>query len=161
MNRLREQIEMRYVIGVLLLASVSLLAACTRLKEFAIVNESNQPIEVQYKIRKLPIEPYIPTGTPAKAATSQLGEREWRKLSDTEYRFDSETGTVLVRVMPGEALLIGHVRIEGDDESLEAADFDIEEITIAGANGEIRLSGKQTRTSFIAESNRLATLRYK
>jgi len=61
-----------------------------------------------------------------------------------------------VRVKPKEALLVERVQRGGMqvDEDEEATDFMIEELTITGAFGEIKLQGYQVRKSFVAESKK-------
>jgi hypothetical protein len=134
---------------------------CSYAVEFVVVNESNQPIEVQCKIDG-PGDPAGVVGPLSVVNTSQLraGDRAWRKLSDGEYKVESDGRTVAARVMPGEALLVKRLH-DTSIKNGEPAYFPIEEIVIAGAKGEIKLHGKQVPKAFIAETDRLFILAYK
>jgi len=156
---------MRCIIFILLLAFVSLFTACSFFTDFVVVNESDHHIDVRYEIKNLPGEPLDLTEAPATIVTSQLRDRNklWQKLSDAQYQLDRKSRTITVRVMPNNALRITSIhRIGGQiDDNLEEGSFPIEEIIVIGPYGEIRVSGRQARKIFVAESNRLYTLTYK
>ena len=103
------------------------------------------------------------TGAPAKMPTSQLRKNDqWQELAADEYQLDQERRTVLVRVMPGEALRvirIGDYDWRGEDDYAEL--FHIEEITVVGGSGELKLTGHQARTIFSKVEETLYTLTYK
>lgn len=154
---------MRLLIFILLLAYVSSLTACSYITDFAVVNASDQPIEVRYKIRSYP-GPFVPPVTPAVMTNHQLraGNEQWRELSDAQYRLDSERRIITVRVMPDEVLRIQTVHRGGMqvNDAEEAEFFSIEEITIIGVNGEMKLQGEQARKSFVAHSRDIYILTY-
>jgi hypothetical protein len=75
---------------------------------------------------------------------------------------DAAGRTVSVSVGPGDALRIADVSNYGShDDTWNANEFPIDEITISGANGDLRLTGQQTRTTFAKVSLALYTLTYK
>lgn len=161
---------MRRTIFILLLASVSLLTACSYGTDFAVVNRSGHPIEVRYKTKE-PVSnlssdlPYA-AGVPAKTSVSQLNDVDsWRELAVNQYHVDRDpvslTATATVRVMPGEALRITSI-LEYDSyvTTGRAVSFPFEEITVSGPDSELRLTGEQARKAFVRNSANLYTLTY-
>jgi hypothetical protein len=141
---------MRYLLLVLLLLLAATLSACSFSTDFVVVNASDHPIEVLYKIGETSIEPFDVTRKPATLQASQLRSREWKELSSTQYALDREKRSVKVSLTPGVALRINH----GEEwrEGRTGADFIIKEVNIRGANGEITLKGEQVYKSFVPES---------
>lgn len=150
---------MRRVTLILLLAFISLFTACSYPVDFAVVNGSERTIEVQFKVSGFPGERLERFELLAKITTSQLGTGDWRDLSTSEYRVDHENRTITAWVSPGEALRVARIP-DSDMRDGEPMSFSIEEITISGAQGEIRLQGGQARKSFVAESKKIYTLTY-
>jgi len=82
--------------------------------------------------------------------TSQLDGREWRTLSAAEFGFDRANRTVTVSLPPNQGLLIAR----GGDYNpkppvAEKFIFIIEEIRIAGPNGEMILKGDAVKKAFV------------
>lgn len=152
------------VIFILSLTGVALLTACSYITNFVIVNESDQPIEVRYRVRDFP-GAFYPPETPATMTARELraGNKKWRELSDAQYEVNSERRIVTVRVPPGEALLVERVVRLGMqvNDAEEAESFLIEELAIRGAHGEMRFQGEQARKVFAPESKKLYTLLYR
>jgi len=147
-----------------------MLAGCSYLTNFVVINATDRPIEIQYVIKQpgdssppFSVTQTLPI-TPAIKSVLQLGQQtEWRELSAAQYTFDPDNRRVGVSLMPNEALRIDKQNlVDGkvDDASL-AAKFSIEEINIMGGYGEIKLQGEQVRKMFVAESRKLYTLTYK
>jgi hypothetical protein len=153
--------KVRHLAFILLLASVSMLTACSYAVEFVVINESDQPIEISCQAEGSG-DPVAIIGPLSMTNTSQLrnGNLEWRKLSDGEYQVDRENRIVTARAMPNEALLIERVHWSEvqDDGSIS---LPIERITIVGANGEISLQGREVSKNFTSETKWLYTLIYK
>ena len=148
---------MRHVSLIFLILFALAHSACSYATDFVVINESDAPIEVRYRIKNVP-GPYALRETPATIATSQLnahGDHQWNELPPTRYNLDQESRTITVNVMPNEALLI--LKMDTRDAEL----FLFEEITVAGANGEMRLTGQQARRAFSEVSRDLYTLTYK
>jgi hypothetical protein len=155
---------MRHIFLILLIIFAFVFTACSYSVEFVVINESDSPIEVRCKIVNLPgnPDPIGVVGPLSLANASQLrsGDREWRRLSDSEYRADIESRSVTARVLPGEALLVKRFH-DSSMQNGEPTEFPIEEIVITGRNGEIKLQGKQTSKAFKSETERLYTLTYR
>ena len=143
------------------------MAACSYTTNFVVVNSSDKPIEVRYKIKKssdpnltaqtLPVRPGL---KPISEVHKQVA---WRDLSDSEFSIDLSSRTVVVMLTPGNALRVEHRNlVDGEtDDAHQAENFSIEEIDILGANGEIHLKGDAARKSFVPESKSVYTLTYK
>jgi hypothetical protein len=155
---------MRHVILIMVLAFASLLTACSYMTDFAVVNESEYPIEVRYKVKNFP-GVFAPPITPATITASQLsahGHQQWKDLSSDQYRLNQDSRTVIVRVGAHEALLVARIHhYSGHEDPEDAKYFPVEEITIAGADGELKLTGQETRKTFSEVSRALYTLTYK
>ncbi len=156
--------RIRHVILTVLVGSVSLFVACSYITDFAVVNESDQPIEVWYKVKNYP-GPFAPPVTPATIAATQLsskGSQQWTTLTSEQYQLHQESRTVQVRVMPHQALLIANMHnYIGHEDAWGANEFPIEEITIRGGQGEIKLADQKARTTFSQVSRALYILTYK
>jgi hypothetical protein len=160
MKKMKKMVETRSVILVLLLTLASLSAACSYSMHFVVVNASDHPIEVRCKIKAWPGQP-DPLGSvgPLSITTaSQLRawSTEWRDLSRQEYGYDQESKTVAVLVMPGEA-----VQVQRSSSAGMSISFPIEEINIAGVDGEVRFQGEQAFKAFLKQTDRLFTLTYR
>ncbi len=145
---------------------ILLLAACSYATDFVVVNESEHPVVVRYKVRKFPgEETLVLPVTPAKIAASELNARggsQWQEEASNQYQLDPGNNTVTIRMRPHEALRIASVHeYGGHRDPQEARYFPVEEITVTGANGEIKFSGQQARTVFAEVSRALYTLTYK
>ena len=153
---------MRKVTLILLLASVALFTACSSGVDFVVTNDSDQPIEVRYRVDEQPGDPIALAGNPCLINASLLrdGNGEWRLLAEGEYKVDREAGTLRARVMPGEALLITSLF---DSEVVENSPpfLRVEELDITGVYGEIKLRGRQVSAAFIRERKGLYSITYK
>lgn len=140
-----------------------LFASCSFVTDFVVANQSDQAIEVRYKIRNYP-GPFAPPVAPATIATSRLaakGTKEWNELTRGQYRLDQENRTVIVQVMPGQALRIARMHhYMGHQEPGDAETFPIDEVILTGARGELKLVGQQARWMFSEISGVLYTLTY-
>lgn len=159
-----KRFEVRRIIPALLLAIVFLLTSCSYNTIFVVVNVSDQPIDVRYEIRNSP-GPFTPPVPPAMTAASKLHatDKEFHKLSTSEYTLDPKSRTITVRVKSNEVLLVERLLRSGMhvDNAEDAESFGINEITIVGAYGEIKFQGDQVRKSFVAESKTVFTLTYR
>jgi hypothetical protein len=89
--------------------------------------------------------------------------KRWRELQTSQFTFDAATRTVVVTLMPQEALRVDQqkdVHCDEDRPSI-AARFRMEEIAISGSHGAIQLEGEQARKSFVSEGKSLCTLTYR
>jgi hypothetical protein len=149
---------------ILLILITSVFTACSFLTDFVVVNESDNAIAVRYKVKNFP-GPFAPPDTPATIAADQLdahGGQHWKDLTSDQYQLVQENRTVLVRVAPHQALLIARLSNYGIHRGPEKeASFPIEEIIVAGADGEMILEGQQAIKNFSEVSSALYTLTYK
>jgi hypothetical protein len=155
---------MRRYLTTLIFALAVLLSACSYTTSFVVLNESAQPVFVKYRIKNLHTEPLKQTGEPAKVAEANLRERDkqWQVLKAGEYQLDDEGRTVTVELKPHEALRVLHVsNYGGHNDEYSAGKFEIEEITLSGASGELKIRGEQTRRYFLEETANLYVLSYK
>jgi hypothetical protein len=157
----------RYLSLACLLISLASLTACSYLTNFVVVNASGRPIEVQYRVKNpgqpMPATQMLPI-TPATKPASQIEQQNpWRDLSTSEFKFEPNSRTVGVLLMPGEALRIEQRNlVDGpQDDASQAPNFAIEEISISGSSGVISLEGEQARKAFVHLSDKTSTLTYK
>jgi hypothetical protein len=128
------------------------------------VNQSDQPIEIQYKIKMHP-GPFSPDA-PATIDSSLLGSsrvEQWSELTADQYKLDHENRTVLVQLMPKQALRIARVHhYTGHEDLVDPKSFFFPEaILLKGAQGEVRLTGDQARINFAKASRVLYLLTYR
>ena len=156
---------MRYVLLISLTLLTLTLGACSYSTDFVVVNESPYPIEVRYTIKRFPNEPPALTAKPAKMDASQLGNhdrRQWKELRADQYQVSQESRTVIVSVMPHEALWVTDMfHYIGDEDPNDVAEWPIEEITVNGYDGGMTFTGQKARKSFCYVSRVLYTLTYK
>jgi hypothetical protein len=137
---------------ILLIAIVaSFFGGCSFGTDYVIVNTSGASLQVTYIIAPTSIDPLAATGviTPAVLPVSQLsGHREWRKLSGTEFVWDHATRTVTVSLPPNQGLLINQGGEYNPDHPVPER-FIIQEIRIAGANGQMILTGDAVPKAFL------------
>ena len=140
---------------VTLLASALLLSACSTQEDFVVLNKSGGAIEVRYTFKRCTPEP--PGKDVNISPPSELGIAEFRKsdhvwaaLPKERYKYDSLTCTLTVRVSPNEALLVASTyNYRGHNSEGSELKFDLENLSITGPKGVVRLEGRQTQTQFI------------
>jgi hypothetical protein len=155
------RIIMRCFTGALLIAA-SLQVACSYISNFVVLNDSNKPIEVRYKIRDSSYEPFQLVPEPGTASESNLSraDNHWQPLSSQDYHLGGRTVTLTVQ--PHEGLRVESIPNYPGHEDTSAADrFQIDEIIIAGGSGELRIHGEETRIKFVEQSESLYLLRYR
>ena len=141
---------MRRASLLLILLTASFSSGCSFSTDYVIVNSSGTPVQVTYTIAPTGIDPLAATGggTPAMLPTSELNGREWRKLSAAEFGFDRANRIVTVSLPPNQGLLIARGG-DYDPNPPVTEKFIIEEIRIAGPNGQIILKGDAVRKAFV------------
>ena len=155
---------MRRVLIFLTFALALLLAACSYTTNFVVVNATDRPLELRYKIKASARDPLQLAGELLKTAEENLraDDRQWQRLSPEEYAVDREARTVTLRVMPHEAVVVRRLtNYGGHDDTSDAEAFAVEEINLGGAGGEVKLQGDEARRGFVRESDNLYTLTYK
>ncbi len=144
---------------------VLLLTACSYSTDFFIINKSNSPIDVEYKVKVYPNNPVL-YNVPAKIPISQLERNstsgyQLEKLTNNQYQFDKETGIVKVQILPREAIWISSFPGYGGYKYEYLEYFSIQEISIKGIEGEIKYTKRQTLGAFTKVSDMLYTLTYR
>lgn len=146
-----------------LLVLATALSGCSYQSEFVVVNQTESPIEVRYKVKNYP-GTFCPPVAPSSISASDLnpkGNQQWTLVTSSSIQLDEANRTVSVRVSPHEVLLVTimHHYVSHDDPG-DAQKFPIEEINVSGPRGEINLVGEQARRNFSEVSRALYTLTY-
>ena len=159
--------EARYRSFVLLLVLPLTLTSCSSLTNFVVVNGSTRALEVRYKVKKVaqPVSPIqlLPIRPAIKPIAQLEHQTSWRDLSISEFTFDPDSRTVIVSLMPGDALRIEQRNLVDapKDDASQASNFGIEEIVLDGANGVAKFEGDLARRSFVPQSGKTYILTYK
>src|SRR5882762_8438744 len=93
------------------LACLLLFSACSYISNFVVVNESENPVDVRYKIKDSPYEVFQLVPEPAKAPATEFGtsDNQWTVLKSGDYRLDNQTRTITVKLQPREALRVLYI----------------------------------------------------
>ena len=142
-----------------------LLSSCSWVSNFVVLNQSNQPLQVTYKVKQSPYDVFQEIGKPAKKAAADLldYERHWRVLDNGEYSLSPEIRSVTVQVMPGEALRLEAIpNFSGyDRDGSGLKKIRIQEVLLNGAQGELLIKADEIPKGFIRNSESLYVLTYK
>ena len=154
----------RFALLSLLLLTLG-LSGCSYSTDFVLVNEANYSILVTYKIKPVPKGPPSIDVEPSVVSTGALEARDkskWIKLTSDRYRIDQINRTVTVTLGPREALwLTSMFHYIGDEDPNDVESFPIQEVSMAGSDGEMKFSGDKARKAFERVSRVLYVLRYK
>ncbi len=141
----------RQNILIAIIMSVLVLSACSVRNDVVVVNESDQPIEVQYQVKSSNSK--TPPSADSIQPPAKLGSKEfldsgrtWRDVPKEQFHYDDRTGIVTVMVAPDEALRVGYVY------NYSVFYLDLASLSITGTQGSIRLEGRQAQTQFREES---------
>ena len=148
------------ILGFALIASTAFLcSSCSVSNSFIVINRSGAVVEVSYRMKP----PNLPGATtslsdrpPETLPVSQLETHvAWQPLPSSRYRLEPQNNLVVLTLNPDEALILtqcrpAHGASSGD---CEPDAFFIAEISIRGANGEVRATGQQTQKSFVRSKN--------
>jgi hypothetical protein len=143
----------------LVVAAALLCSSCSFINNFIVVNASRATLSVSYRV-KPPNLPGAPTALADRAPeikpVSQMGEQvPWQPLPSSRYKIDADNRIVTLTLNPDEALLLARCRPAHDASTgdCESDAFDVAEIGIVGANGEIKLAGEQAHKTFVRNKN--------
>lgn len=141
-----------------------LVSSCSYSTDFVVVNESNQTIEVLYKLktdfgRLSSLD--APVTTDSSEVDSKNDGTKWLRLESTQYHIDESTRTTTVQLEAGRALRLTTMSSYGHDHAQKAASYPIDYISLSGPNGSLTFAGDQARVSFRYVSANLYTLTYK
>lgn len=150
----------------LLIGLALTLAACQYVVSYVVVNESNDRIQVRFVMKKpvsgTPDPPPRELGIKSLSELSDL-QKTWRGLDAAQIAFQPETRTVVVTLMPQEALRIeerSNVRCNDKDPEREEY-YSIEQISVTGASGSIKLEGQQALRGFVQGPKGVCVLTYR
>jgi hypothetical protein len=141
------------------------LAGCQFIVSYAVVNESNERIQVRFVMKKsivgTPQPPPKELGIKSLSELSDL-KKTWRGLQGSQIAFQPETRTVVVSLMPQEALRVEELWNVGckDTNPVRQSDYEIEEISVTDANGAIKLEGEQALRGFSQGPKGVCVLTY-
>jgi hypothetical protein len=155
MNRsLRQNIAL-----VLVIAAALLCSSCSFINSFIVVNASRTTLAVSYRV-KPPNLPGAPSAladrAPETKPVSQVGEQvPWQPLPSSRYKIDADNRIVTLTLNPDEALLLARCRPAHGSSTGDCGPdaFDVAEIGLVGANGEIKLAGEQAHKTFVRNKN--------
>lgn len=155
---------MRSILLTLIIVFSLTSAACSYTTDFFVVNASESPIEIRYKVKSPPHAPQPLEFVPAIKLSARLEDRkkeDWKDIAADRYQIDQATRTVTVKLLPQEALFVGKVfHYFGPDDADDLKSFPIEEMNVSGVVGEMKFSGKQLLKAFSKQSVMLYTLSY-
>lgn len=143
-----------------------MLTACQSVVSYAVVNESNDRIQVRFVMKKpvngIPEPPPRMLGIKSLSELSDLG-KTWRDLDGAQIAFQPETRTVVVTLAPQEALRVEELWNVGckDKNPVRQVSYSIEQISVTGANGAIKLEGEQALTGFVQGPKGVCVLTYR
>jgi hypothetical protein len=152
--------KMRQLTLFALLAYACLLTGCSYLTDFVVVNESDQSVQVHFRIKDYP-GPFAPPIAPATIAISGLstkGNDVWDELPGGADRVDQENRTITVELISQNALRIARLHNYAREDSSDAARFPVEEILVTGQSGDMKLTGEQLRLACVEKSKALYSL---
>lgn len=155
---------MRWFLLLVLLLFTFSLTACSYSTDFVVLNNADYPVEVVYKMKQSPGPLALP-GEPKVIASANLEMEErnkWTNLAPDRFRIDQANRTVTVRLSAHEALWVTAMHhYIGDEDPNDVTGFPIEELSVKGADGEMRFSGDKARKAFERKSRVLYVLSYK
>jgi hypothetical protein len=155
---------MRSVLSILIIVSSLACVACSYITDFVVINASESPVEISYKLKEPPDGPPKIDVIPATKSASQLKSNEktgWRDIPADRYKIDQENRIVTVKLLPQEAFFLTSMHhYTGPDDPIDVNWFPIEELSVAGSVGSLKSSGKQLLKAFSEQSRVLYTLTY-
>jgi hypothetical protein len=144
---------MRRVEFLMLFALTLGTSACSSIDTFAILNNTDAPLRLEYTFKISPsdnISLHKQLSLIATAASDKAGEVDcpWVLLSSSQYSYDQTTQKVTMQVPPAMAVRIAQLSNYVETDEWAAEHFPIGSITVEGARGVIHCEGEQTRKQF-------------
>jgi hypothetical protein len=142
---------MRIIDSVFIFGLVLFLSSCSYNSKFYAINNSSQPILVKYRIKRGITNAdnlfYFAT-KPVTISINDLDSDPPHELTQSQFEVNKETRTIIVNILPNEALLVEPINHNTSSEG-----FHFEEISISGSKGEIHFSDEQARLAFVKNKN--------
>ena len=156
---------MRWVALLTLVLLTLTVSGCSYSTDFVVVNEADYSIQVVYMIKPFPQGAPTLTIQPVISSATELETRDkgkWSKLTSDRYSIDQANRTVTVSLAAHEVLWLTSMHhYIGDEDPSDVENFPIQELSMTGAEGEMKFSGDKTRQAFERVSRVLYVLRYK
>ncbi|HKY42498.1 MAG TPA: hypothetical protein VJM50_05355 [Pyrinomonadaceae bacterium] len=153
-----------FLVTILLLLTVT-LTSCSYSTDFVVFNDTDNQIEVVYRVKPSPTGPPSLEIEPMVVSAANLEVRDiskWTKLTPDRFRIDQVNRTVTVRVAAQEGLWITSMHhYIGDEDPNDVKGFPIQEVSVTGADGEMRFTGDKARKAFERKSRVLYVLSYR
>jgi hypothetical protein len=154
---------MRWLLLLILLPLTLGLTACSYSTDFVVLNDTDYPVEVVYRMKPTPGPLALP-GDPKVVPAANLEMKDsnkWTPLAPDRFRIVEANRTVSVRLLAHEALWVTAMHhYIGDEDPNDVEGFPIEELSVKGADGEMRFSGDKARKAFERKSRVLYVLSY-
>ena len=156
---------MRWFLIIILLLLTITLTSCSYSTDFVVLNDTDNQIEVVYRMKPSPTGPPSLEIEPMVVSAANLEMRDiskWTKLAPDRFRIDQVNRTVTVRVSAHEGLWITSMHhYIGDEDPNDVQNFPIQEVSVRGADGEMRFTGDKARKAFERKSRVLYVLSYR
>ncbi len=121
-----------------------LTCACSFSIDFAIINNSDSEIEVEYILKaKLPAltqPPEKPWKMNASNYNSWFSSEEWVEVADKDFNYDPNTKKVKLKLLPNEVLRLTFV-FDHQVKNEDIENFPIESVRLNGKQGEVIYQG--------------------
>lgn len=149
-----------FLLLILLLLTIS-LTSCSYSTDFVVLNNSDYPVEIVYRFKTtgfpLEVEPMV-----VRSANLEMQDiSKWTKLTPDRFRINQWNRTVSVRLAAKEALWVTSMHhYIGDEDPNDVKNFPVDEVSVRGADGEMRFTGDKARKAFERMSRVLYVLRY-
>lgn len=149
----------------LIVVSLSLLtSACSYAIEYAIVNNSDSEIEVEYVLKRNLPALTDPTVRPAKMDISKynswFSSEKWVEVADNDFNYDPNTKKCKLKLSPNEVLRLTFI-IDNQMQNGEIKDFPIESVRLNGTSGELIYQGNEFYKQFKEQNTQNYFISYK
>lgn len=142
---------MRIILLSILLTACLLTCGCSFATEFAVINNSDSVIDVEYVVSADWKSLDQPTKKPWKTNLSQYNAwfagKDWKEVSDSEFIYDASEKKCRLKLAPGEVLRLTFT-FDAMIENGEINSFNIESLRLNGDKGEVFYSGKRFYKQF-------------
>lgn len=154
---------MRWLLIIILVPLTIGVASCSYSSDFVVRNDANYAIQVVYKVKPPPHAAQYLEFEPMVVSSGNLesDRGEWKKLAPERFCIDQASRTVTVSLSAHEALRVTSMpHYIGDEDPNDVSRFPIEDLSVAGAAGEMKFTGDKARKAFERKSRVLYVLTY-
>lgn len=156
---------MKRKILLLIVISLGLLTcACSYSIEYAIVNNSDSEIKVEYVLKGNLAALTDSTVRPKKMDISKynswFSSKEWSEVADKDFNYDPNTKKCKLKLLPNEVLRLTYI-IDNQMQNGEIKDFPIESVRLNGTSGELIYQGNEFYKQFKEQNMQNYFISYK